>query len=229
MWQPPPDNPSLPDQIPVFPLPNLVFFPGIVVPLHIFEPRYHQMIQDVLAGDGVLALTLLKPGWESHEGDRPPFHPVGCAGRLLEVTSLPEDRFNIRVAGLARVRLEECVSHHPYRMARPGLLPEQLPADGCAEVQEARNDLLGSYGLLVAEITGGQSLALEGARSAPFHALVNTLSAHLDLPSLIKQELLAVDDVLQRSQAVTQVLRRELERLSESKTGDGGAGTPTIH
>ncbi len=228
MWQQPPDNLTLPEQVPIFPLPHLVFFPGTVVPLHIFESRYLQMIQDVLAGDGVLALALLKPGWEAHEGDRPPIHSIGCAGRLLEVTNLPEDRFNIRLAGLARVRLEEYEDNRPYRMARAGLLPEQLPADGCEEMVEARNDLLGAYGLLVAEITGCQSLALEGARSAPFHALVNTLSAHLDLPSVIKQELLGVDSVLARSQAVTQVLRRELERLSEDKTG-GGQGTPTIH
>ncbi len=229
MWHPPPDNLSLPHQVPIFPLPNLVFFPGTVVPLHIFEPRYLQMIQDVLAGEGVLALTLLKPGWEAHDGDNPPIHTVGCAGRLLEVTNLPEGRFNIRLAGLARVRLDEYEAHRPYRMARADLLPERLPADGCAEMLEARNDLLGAYGLLVAEITGCQSLALEGARSAPFHALVNTLSAHLDLPSVIKQELLDVDDVLERSKAVTHVLRSELERLSEHKTSGGGEGTPTIH
>jgi hypothetical protein len=228
MWHQPPEDLSLPDQIPIFPLPNLVFFPGTVVPLHIFEPRYRQMIQDVLAGDGVLALSLLKPGWEARYHDNPPIHPVGCAGRLLEVASMPEGRFNIRLAGLGRVRLDEYETHRPYRMARAELLPELLPADGCAEMREARNDLLGAYGLLVAEITGCQSLALEGARSAPFHALVNTLSAHLDLPSVIKQELLNEDNVLERSQAVTHVLRLELERLSQRKDGSG-PGTPTVH
>lgn len=229
MWQQPPADISLPDRVPIFPLPNLVFFPGTVVPLHIFESRYRRMIQDVLAGDGVLALTLLKPGWEAHDTDRPPIHPVGCAGRLLEVTNLPEGRFNVRLAGLARVRLDEYESLQPYRMARVDLLPEQLPADGCAEMREARNDLLGAYGLLVAEITGRQSLALEGARSAPFHALVNTLSAHLDLPSVLKQELLDVDSVLERSRVVARVLRRELMRLSGSKTGVGDKGMPTVH
>jgi len=229
MWYQPPDHPFLPAQMPIFPLPNLVFFPGTVVPLHIFEPRYRQMVEDVLAGDGLLALTLLKEGWQTAVDPSPPIHAVGCAGRLLEVTNLPEGRFNIRLAGLARVRIDECDSRRPYRMARVEWLPERLPAEGCLEMKEARDDLLGAYGLLVAEITGGQSLALEGARSAPFHALVNTLSAHLDLPPIIKQELLDVDNVLERSQVVTHVLRRELERLSGRRQGGGGTGSPTVH
>lgn len=231
MWQDPPDHPDFPKSIPVFPLPNVVIFPGTVIPLHIFEPRYRQMVQDVLAGDGVLALALLKSGWEEHEPrGAPDIHSIACAGRLLEVSHLPEGRFNIRMAGLGRVRLDEIDSDKPYRLARVELLAEALPDEESGATLAARSDLLGAYGLLVAEITGRQSLGLEGAQAAPFHALVNTLCAHLDMPSRVKQELLEVDDIMERGLAVTDVLRHELQRLSQRKT-DGGSqgGGPTVH
>jgi hypothetical protein len=80
---------------------------------------------------------------------------------------------------------------------------------------------------MVAEITGRAALGLEGARAAPFHALVNTLCAHLDLPPALKQELLCLDDVMERGRAMTSVLQRELERMSR---GGGGEGTgSTVH
>lgn len=230
MWQEPPAHPAFPESIPVFPLPNVVFFPGTVIPLHIFEPRYRQMVQDVLAGDGVLALALLKPGWEEHEQGAPDIHSIACAGRLLEVAQLPEGRFNIRMAGLGRVLLDERESAKPYRLARVRLLAETVPDEESGETLAARADLLGAYGLLVSEVTGRQSLGLEGAQAAPFHALVNTLCAHLDMPSRIKQELLEVDDVMDRGLAITDVLRRELQRLSRRKKGGGSEdGSPTVH
>lgn len=228
MWQDPPLLPSLPENIPVFPLPSVVFFPGTVVPLHIFEPRYREMVEDALAGDGIIALTLEqdhKPGFPEAS---PPIHTTGCAGRMLEVARLEEGRFNIRLAGLGRVQLDEYDSGKSYRMARASLLPEVLPDEQTPATSEARNNLLGAYGLLVAEITGQQSLGLEGARSASFHALVNTLCAHLDMPAELKQQLLSVSDVMERGQLVTDVLRRELSRLSRNSEG-GGQGGPTIH
>jgi Lon protease-like protein len=228
MWQDPPHKPELPASIPVFPLPNVVFFPGTVIPLHIFEPRYLQMVKDVLAGDGILALALLREGWEDQA--TPPMHAIACAGRMLEVSQLPEGRFNIRLAGLGRVRMEEIGGDMPYRSAQVQLLPEVLPAEESALTMAARSDLLGAYGLLVSEVTGRQSLGLEGAQAAPFHALVNTLCAHLDMPPRIKQELLEVDDVMKRGLAVTDVLRRELQRLSQRKKGGGSeGGGPTVH
>ena len=230
MWHDPPSHPAFPEQIPVFPLPNLVFFPGTVIPLHIFEPRYRQMVQDVLAGDGVLAMALLKSGWEEQVQGAPDIHSIACAGRLLEVSQLPEGRFNIRMAGLGRVRLDEFESDKPYRQARVSLLAETPPDETSIETIAARSDLLGAYGLLVAEITGRQSLGLEGAQAAPFHALVNTLCAHLDMPSRIKQELLEVDDIMERGLAVTDVLRRELQRLSRREKDDGSeGGGSTVH
>ena len=73
----------------LFPLPNLVFFPHVMQPLHIFEPRYRQMTADALAGDRLIALTLLQPGWEDQYEGRPAVHPVACLGRVVADQLLP--------------------------------------------------------------------------------------------------------------------------------------------
>ena len=64
--------------VPVFPLPTVVLFPHAVVPLHIFELRYRTMVRDALSGERVIALALLKPGWEREYHASPEFHALGC-------------------------------------------------------------------------------------------------------------------------------------------------------
>src|SRR5207302_419049 len=74
----------------LFPLPNLVFFPHVMQPLHIFEPRYRQMTADALAGDRFIALVLPTAGWEKDYNDAPNIHPVACLGHIIAF-ALPLD------------------------------------------------------------------------------------------------------------------------------------------
>ena len=90
-------------QIPIFPLPDVVLFPHTLLPLHIFEPRYRQMIRDCLAGDKRLAMALLRPGWESDYYGRPPVHPIAGAGEIIQHEELPDGRFNILLRGTMRI------------------------------------------------------------------------------------------------------------------------------
>src|SRR5437016_1784126 len=102
----------------LFPLPNLVFFPHVMQPLHIFEPRYRQMTADALAGDRLIALVLPKPGWEPDYADRPALHSVGCVGRIMAEQQLEDGRFNILLRGMARIRIvAEVPSSKLYRIA----------------------------------------------------------------------------------------------------------------
>ena len=75
----------IPTTLPLFPLPNVVLFPGVFLPLHVFEPRYRDMVADALSGDRVIGMTLLKPGWEANYEGRPPIFPVGCTGVMTHV------------------------------------------------------------------------------------------------------------------------------------------------
>ncbi len=114
----------------LFPLPNLVLFPGVVQGLHIFEPRYRHMVTDALAGDSLIAIVLLKPGWEEEYDAAPAIESVACLGRIGWHETLADGRFNLRLRGLSRVRiLEEILGDHPYRTARVELIAETAPHD----------------------------------------------------------------------------------------------------
>ena len=99
----------LPPSIPLFPLPNVVLFPTVSLPLHIFEPRYRDMVADALDGDRIIGMALLRPGWEANYEGRPPIYPVGCAGLITHSERLPDGRYNIvfadsRNSGSSRAR-----------------------------------------------------------------------------------------------------------------------------
>src|SRR5262249_61215492 len=89
----------------LFPLPTLVLFPHVLQPLHIFEPRYRQMTADALAGDRLIAMALLRPGWEKDYEGRPPIYSVICVGRIVAEKRLPDGRFNILLRGVSRARV----------------------------------------------------------------------------------------------------------------------------
>ncbi|MDQ2870160.1 MAG: LON peptidase substrate-binding domain-containing protein [Acidobacteriota bacterium] len=107
--------------IPLFPLPGVVLFPGTLLPLHIFEPRYREMVADALAGDRIIGMVKLKAGLEEDEGDSP-IHPIGGAGEIIELEELEDGRYNILLEGRFRFQvLEEKVPEVPgssYRTAR---------------------------------------------------------------------------------------------------------------
>src|ERR1041384_4418581 len=88
----------------LFPLPNLVLFPHVMQPLHIFEPRYRAMTADALASDRFIALVLPIPGDEDPETP-PALHSVGCLGRIVADQKLPDGRYNILLRGYARIRI----------------------------------------------------------------------------------------------------------------------------
>ena len=95
----------LPPTIPIFPLPNVVLFPNVFLPLHIFEPRYRQMVEDALDGDRIIGMVLLRPGWEGDYEGRPPVYPIGCAGVITHAERLADGRYNIVLRGMEKFRI----------------------------------------------------------------------------------------------------------------------------
>src|SRR5438874_9440994 len=103
----------------LFPLPNVVLFPHVVQPLHIFEPRYREMTADALADDNLIAMALLQPDWESQQQGQPAIHPVVCLGRIIAHQTLDDGRYLMLLRGLSRARVvEEVETKNAYRMAR---------------------------------------------------------------------------------------------------------------
>ena len=128
-------------RIPLFPLPGVVLFPGMLLPLHIFEPRYRAMVADALEGDRTIGMAMLKPGWEEGAGT-PGIHLVGGAGEIVESDRLPDGRYNILLEGRFRYRvLREEDSATLYRTASVeeiSAIPFPDPAEESRVCREAR-------------------------------------------------------------------------------------------
>lgn len=126
----------------LFPLPNLVFFPNVMQPLHIFEPRYRQMTADALDGDKLIAMALPRPGWKGDYGGRPALHPVACLGVIIAEQKLDDGRYNLLLRGVSRVRIaEEIESDLLYRTARVTPLAD-VPLDDAEAEGDFRQKLL---------------------------------------------------------------------------------------
>jgi Lon protease-like protein len=114
--------------LPLFPLPDFFLFPGAVAPLHIFEPRYRQMIEDLLDTSGRLVLAAYQPGGARTTAG-PAVMPVGGLGEIVHHETLADGRFLIWVLGLGRVGIEEVPSDRLYRKTDVHLLADREPTD----------------------------------------------------------------------------------------------------
>jgi Lon protease-like protein len=124
--------------LPLFPLPNIVFFPQTRMPLHVFEPRYRQMVKDVLESDQRFGIVLLRPGWESEYFGAPPVFPFGTLGTIEQAVALEDGRYNIVVRGDVRFRILDEVSRVPYRTARVLAEPEVEHETARAQLERER-------------------------------------------------------------------------------------------
>jgi Lon protease-like protein len=117
---------QLPDSIPLFPLPDVTLFPNTTQPFHIFEPRYRAMVEDALAGDSIIGMVLLQPGFEPEYEGRPPVYDVGCAGIIVSSQLLPDGRYNILLRGLTKFRVLGEDPSRAYRLAGVESIPEAV-------------------------------------------------------------------------------------------------------
>jgi Lon protease-like protein len=109
----------------LFPLPNIVLFPRVLQALHIFEPRYRQMTADALAGDRLIAMSLLRDNWETAYAGKPAIHPVACLGKIVADQRLDDGRYHLMLRGMSRCRIvRELPGTKLYRTAEVALLAD---------------------------------------------------------------------------------------------------------
>jgi Lon protease-like protein len=200
----------------LFPLPNLVLFPHVIQPLHVFEPRYRQLMEDALQADRLMAIALLKAGWEDDYQKRPPIHTVVCIGRIFKEERLADGRFNLLLQGLCRARvLEEIMTGKLYRIARVDVLPEAPPAAGREpELRQMLGDQMGQWFAAHSVALDQMNKLLESNLTSG--SLCDIFTFALPLEPEVKQTLLAEP----------QVERRILQLVSHLASSEGPGEPP---
>lgn len=199
--------------VPIFPLPDTVFFPKTRLPLRIFEERYRELTRAALAGNRRIVIVLLQEGWESDPSGNPPVHRVACLGEIAACKELKDGRYHLVLAGRHRVRLVREIEHSPYRLAEVERIDESGSDDMSAAIIRRRNRLMGLFMRYTELAERGESRAAGLVPRRSFEALVNLVAATLNLPAEDKQRLLEIDDIAVRCDAVLPLLQRHVETL----------------
>jgi Lon protease-like protein len=219
-------------RIPIFPLPEVVFFPETVLPLHVFEPRYRQMIADCLAGDRWLAVVKLRAGWEKDYQGCPPVHAVAGAGEVIQAEVLADGRYNILLDGRTRVRIlaEEPPDGRLYRVVRAERIEDRGPRPSdrtfrgrLQELRAAHARLLMALGQSHPDVVG--RLTVAGASPG---AVIDRIVSAVVPDSEVRQRLLETVDVGERldlalgalGELLTMVAGREGEEDEEEEPDD---------
>ena len=211
----------LPPAIPIFPLPNVVLFPNVFLPLHIFEPRYRAMLADALAGDRIIGMTLLRPGFEADYHARPPVYGIGCAGVITHAERLPDGRSNVVLRGLEKFRVVAEDHSHEYRVATVEALPEMTSTADRTALRQHRQRL---ETLLIAAIERGGA----DPKFPPAIAdddLVNALAQYLGFDTMERQALLERDGIIARCRGLIELLEMKTFDPPEGRWGGGGGGS----
>jgi len=201
--------------LPIFPLPNVVLFPNVFLPLHIFEPRYREMVADALSADRLIGMALLRPGWDRNYEGRPPIFPIGCSGVMTHVERLADGRYNIVLRGLERFRVVEENDERSYRRAIVEPLHDHA-LDGSERevVRRCRTKLEGllapSGADLQAPSDRGRIGEAKMPAAMPDEDLVNALAQYLDLEPLEKQALLEQPSLRHRAVSLVELLEMKI-------------------
>ena len=194
---------ELPRTIPIFPLEDVVLFPDSSKPLHIFEPRYRDMVADALEGDGIIGMVLLQPGYETDYEGRPPVYEIGCAGLITDSEELPDGRYLIVLEGLVKFRVIE--EHHSrlYRLAEVESIPE-LIADDLRQILSSRREQLAE---MLSTVSRGASPFPASLSDTEF---VDTLAQGLQLEPADRQMLLESENQVERADMLMEILSQQL-------------------
>ena len=194
--------------VPLFPLPNVVFFPGTKLPLHIFEPRYQEMLHDARKSEQLISIALLDRSSDlSVQSNTPPIHSIAGLGRLTRVERLPSGLFNIDLFGMTRVEIiEELPSDKPYRLARVNTLQDKP-----SELAETRNDELlqrafDAFNKVLRKYSRFPGEFLTRFQGLPLGVLLDIIAHHIPCGASNKQAILEEVDPILRCQKIISIL-----------------------
>jgi ATP-dependent Lon protease len=215
-------------ELPLFPLP-VVLFPGVPLPLHIFEPRYQRLLSDVRAGDQLFGLSYFDA--TEAAADVPPVGHVGCVAEVTEVQPLPDNRANILTVGLIRYRVESYVDHgDPYLVGRVQFFEDEgEDASFLAERADEVSKLFMRIARAVRIINDERASLPELPPTEP-ERLSFLVAAAMELETEVKLELLELRSTSERLKRLRDLLARavpgyeERARIHDIAKGNGHGG-----
>jgi len=208
---------KFPTIIPIFPLPNVVLFPDVMLPLHIFEPRYRQMVHDAKEQTPpLIGMTLLRGNWQEQYEGRPDVFPVCCAGEMMRVSPLADGRFNVLLRGMRECRIKEELQG-TGKLYRECVVEWREP-EHQALSSSVRQDLSRLLDAYLQKNDTVQKFLTDPAIEERF--FVNFFAFNLDLLPIEKQSLLEAVSLPERAG----LLRDMLDfKLTEGRWSEGGS------
>ncbi len=217
---------DVPDVIPIFPLPTVVLLPGEVLPLHIFEPRYLEMVRDSIASHHVIGMVEVMPGFENDLPGSPPVRDIGCVGFIASHEELPDGRFLLWLFGLERFRIEEEIeANTQYRQARVLYEPTPESPVRLAEIRPLRQELRSLLPGLVDLDGAAREQFARHMVDASDSQLIALACQILEIPSDRKQALLEAGSLSDRFLMIYEDLYRHLDSNPEIE----GLETDQVH
>lgn len=200
-------------EVPIFPLPNVVFFPKTLLPLHIFEDRYRKMVRDAVAGSNQIGMALLKQGWDQDYFGSPEVYEIGCVGDIQFSEKLDDDKYNIMLYGLCRVKILKFIQERPYRIARVKHLKDtNFDHDNFNESYEAEQ-FLRSVRRYLAEMGAEKVDELLNFHAQSFESIMHQVASVLDFTTQEKQSLLEKGSLDWRFASLKEMLVEKLKVL----------------
>jgi uncharacterized protein len=191
----------------LFPIPKLVMFPHVVQPLHIFEERYREMMEDALAGDGLIAIPTLKSGWEADYAGRPPLEKWACLGKIVLHRRLDDGCYNLLLMGICRLQiLDELPPVRSFRQARARVVQDLAPSLDDPNTIDLRERLVNVIRDHWKQCETPDTLAQILENHCPLCQLTDLVAYALPLRNCTKQLLLAEPCVLRRAEHLCEIL-----------------------
>ena len=218
LWKDPLEDFS--GKMPIFPLPNVVFFPHTFLPLHIFEERYRAMVADATNGEKLICMALLKPGYEDDYEGSPHIHTVGTVGFMPMKKDHADGTSDILLVGMDKVKIKEITSDMPYRVAEVEILHDVV---GESDPEALQEKIFQQFNVLNDDnlLSAATQFFSEGL---DFEMAVNLVISHLEIEGEEKQKLLELGDLSLRAKVLLQYLESGLRVDLTADFGIGFAG-----
>ena len=222
-----PNRPDVPPELPLFPLPSAVVFPNTQLPLHIFEPRYRELLADALEADRFVVFAMLDEDGAPDEYRRPPVCLIATLAKVVRSIRIPDGRYNIVVEGHGRVKIERELAplpRIPYRRVQTVEIADR-PCDDSAALTAAMLNLHVLSARIIAEEEDADDGLIDRINEIDDPAALSDIVAAATIRDPVdRQKILAEPGVLERLHLVAGALGT-IALMATNRTPSWGPGT----